>query len=128
MLFELLAQWTAMPTKSVCASARPPCPAGAAFDATASFHSGEPAPKTFVMSPSGPVPVFSSTTLASAVAPQSQPARVYGTHGAGVFFGEPLSPFTMLKFGFVGGMLTSSVRSVQYLNEHEDAVDPSARK
>jgi hypothetical protein len=82
------------------------------------------------MSPAGPVPVFSSTTFASAVAPQSQPARVYGTHGAGVFLAVPLSPLTMLKFGSVGGVFTSSVRSVQYLNELEELVrpEPSLRK
>src|SRR5919201_5761338 len=106
-----------MPTKSVCARFRAAVPGGAAFDACASSHSGEPAPKTFVMSPAGVVAVFSSTTFASAVAPQSQPARVYGTQGAGAFFGVPLSPLTMLKFGSVGTALTSSVRSVQYLND-----------
>ena len=85
MLFLFCAQWIARPTKSVCARLRAAVLAGAAFDAAASFHSGEPVPNTFVMSPAGPVPVFSSTTFADAVAPQSQPARVYGTHGAGVF-------------------------------------------
>ena len=104
-----------MPTKSVCASFRAAVPGGAAFEARASSHSGKPAPNSLVMSPTGPVPVFSRTTLASAVAPQSHPARVYGTHEAGVFFGVPLSPLTMLKLGLVGVALTSSVRSVQYL-------------
>ena len=74
--------------KSVCARFRAAVPGGAAFEARASFHSGENAPNTFVISPFGPVPVFSSTTLAPAAAPQSHPARVYGTHGAGVFLGE----------------------------------------
>src|SRR3954453_23067782 len=127
-----------MPTKSVCAfstSAGSRGGAGGAtlrvasvLETTASFHSGDPVPKTFVMSPFGPVPVFSSTTFASAVAPQSQPARVYGTHGAGVIFGEPLSPFTITGAGSVGGMLTSSVRSVQYLKDDDDAVVPLALK
>src|SRR6476659_3489404 len=40
--------------------------------------------------------LFSRTTFASAVAPNSQPARVYGTHGAGAFMGDPESPVTML--------------------------------
>ena len=35
--------------------------------------------------PGGPVPVFSRTMFASATAPKSQPARVYGTQGAGAF-------------------------------------------
>src|SRR6266498_1042867 len=78
--------------------------------------------------------LFSSTTLASAVAPKSQPARVYGTHGAGVFFGEPESPVTMLNFvsadgvgGTVAG-LPPSTASVQYLKEDEEPVVPSALK
>ncbi len=78
--------------------------------------------------------LFSSTTLASAVAPKSQPARVYGTHGAGAFFAEPESPLTMLKFvsadgvgGTVAG-LPPSTASVQYLNEDEEPVEPSALK
>src|SRR3954451_13890400 len=131
-------QWMAIPTKSVCALRTSAGSLGGAggvvlrvasmFEASASFHSGEPAPNTFVMSPFGPVPVFSRTTFASAVAPQSQPARVYGTHGAGVIFGEPLSPFTITGAGSVGGMLTSSVRSVQYLNDDDDAVVPFALK
>ena len=69
-------QCTAKPTKSVCARARAAVPAGAALEASASFHSGEPCPKTLVMSPLGPVEVFSSTTFALATAPKSQPARV----------------------------------------------------
>ena len=89
---------------------------------------GDGAPNTLVMSPFGPVPVFSSTTFASAVAPKSHPARVYGTHGAGAFLGEPLSPFTMFGSGSAGGVPTSSVRSVQYLKDDEDAVEPSALK
>src|SRR6266511_1661587 len=78
--------------------------------------------------------LFSSTTLASAVAPKSQPARVYGTHGAGVFFGEPESPLTMLKFvsaGGVGGSVAAfppSVMSVQYLNDDEKPTLPFGRK
>ena len=90
------AQWIAKPTKSVCASRRAGVPAGAAFDASASFHSGEPAPKTFVMSPVASVLVFSSTVFATPTLPTSQPARVNGTHGAGALRGVPVSPLTML--------------------------------
>src|SRR3954454_9684962 len=131
-------QWIAIPTKSVCALRTSAGSLGGAggvvlrvasvFEASASFHAAEPAPNTFVMSPFGPVPVFSSTTFASAVAPQSQPARVYGTHGAGVFFGVPLSPFTITGVGSLGGRLMSSVKSVQYLNDDDDAVVPSDLK
>ena len=42
--------------------------------------SGESGPNTFGMSTA----VFSSSTFAVATAPTSQPARVYGTQGAGV--------------------------------------------
>src|SRR5215475_3327296 len=124
-----LAQWIAMPTKSVCASCRSFVFAGAAFEACASSHSGELEPKTLVMSPLGPVPVFWRTTFADATAPKSQPARVYGTHGAGVFLGitwsgSSGSGVTMFVSGLAGGMPVSSTRSVQYLNEDENAVDP----
>src|SRR6188508_2471574 len=70
--------------------------------------------------------LFSSTAFAVETFPTSQPARVHGTHGAGVFFGCPESPLTMLKFvspGGVGGSvagLPPSVMSVQYLNEDEN--------
>src|SRR5215471_7387749 len=130
-------QWIAMPTKSVCASCRAAVPAAAAFEADASHHSGwvesgqdAAAPNTLVMSPFEPVPVFSRTTFASATAPKSQPARVYGTQGAGVFLGMPLSGSTVTMFvsGSAGGFPVSSTRSVQYLNEDDDAVDPSALK
>src|SRR5436190_5097737 len=127
-------QWIARPTKSVCArfaSAKFRVAAGfacSAFEIVASATSGDPVPNTFVMSPAGPVPVFSSTVLASATAPKSQPARVYGTHGAGAFFATPPSPLTMFGIGSVGVALTSSVRSVQYLNDDDELVEPSARK
>jgi hypothetical protein len=117
-----------MPTKSVWASVRAAVFGGAALDATASFHSAEPCPNTFVMSPFGPVPVFSSTTFATAAAPKSQPARVYGTHGAGVVLAVPLPPLTMLGVGSAGGIPTSSTRSVQYLKDEAEAVVPSGLK
>ena len=47
---------------------------------TSCWSSGEPAPKTFGMSTA----VFSSSAFAVAISPTLQPARVYGTHGAGV--------------------------------------------
>ena len=47
------AQWIAIPTKSVCASARAAVPDGATCESRPSVHSGEPAPNTRVMSPEG---------------------------------------------------------------------------
>src|SRR5437016_3504596 len=60
--------------------------------------------------------VFSSTVFATEMLPTSQPARVYDTHGAGVVFGVPLSPFTM--FGVVSA--GAATGSVQYLNDDEN--------
>src|SRR5207253_11439664 len=104
--------WFGIPYESVCAFARSAVPDGAEFDATACLHSGEPVPKTSDMSPKGPVPVFSSSMFASEIAPKSQPARVNGTHGAGVVFCPSVTMFA-------NGSRTpveSSTRSVQYLN------------
>jgi hypothetical protein len=70
------------------------------------------------------VELFSSTTLADATAPKSQPARVYGTHGAGVVFTAPLSPLTM----FGSGSLTASTGSFQYLNAEVKVGVPFGRK
>src|SRR5947199_10516424 len=74
--------------------------------------------------------LFSSTAFAVETLPTSQPARAHGTHGAGVFFGEPESPVTMLKFvsaegvgGDVAG-LPPSVVSVQYLKDDEKPTEP----
>ena len=53
---------------------------------------------------------------------------VNGTQGAGAFFGVPESPLTMFGNGSVGIADVSSTRSVQYLNDDDDAVEPSARK
>src|SRR5690349_3853828 len=84
--------------------------------------------------------LFSSTVLATPTFPTSQPARVNGTHGAGVLRTEPVPPsdtgslLTMLKFESpdgVGGVVAGfppSVRSVQYLNEDENPVVPFGRK
>src|SRR5205807_284272 len=87
-----------------------------ALDSAASFHSGDPAWKTCVMSPKAPVPVFSSSMFAVETPPKSHPARVNGTHGAGVVFGVPESPLTMLGRGS-RVPVESSTRSVQYLKE-----------
>ena len=73
----------------------------------ASVAWGDGLPKTLVMSPLGPVPVFSSTVFAVATAPKSQPARVYGTHGAGAF-----CPVGVTMFGTVG-VLVAETGSVQ---------------
>jgi hypothetical protein len=69
-MLACLAQWTAIPTRSAKA-----CPGLAATSAA----SGEPGPNTFGTSG----PMFSSTVLAVATAPQLHPARVNGTQGAG---------------------------------------------
>ena len=69
------------------------------------------------MSPNGPVPVFSSSMFASETAPTSQPARVYGTHGAGVVFCPSV---TMFGSGSLVPV-KSSTRSVQYLNAELNA-------
>src|SRR6478735_782504 len=90
-----------MPTKSVWA-----CSGLAA----ASFHSGEPLPNTWVMSPVGAVELFSSSMFAVPTPPTSQPARVNGTHGAGVVFWP-----SVIMFG--RGSPVGSTGFVQYLNE-----------
>src|SRR5947207_9024355 len=118
------AQWIAMATKSVSALARAAVPGGDAFDANASFHSGEPVPKASDMSPKGPVPVFSSSMFASEMAPKSHPARVKEAHGAGVFF---CSSVTMFASGSLIPVL-SSTRSVQYLNAELNAAIPLGGK
>jgi hypothetical protein len=64
------------------------------------------------MSPNVPVPVFSSSRFAVPTPPTSQPARVNGTHGAGVVFCPSV---TMFGSGSLVPVV-SSTRSVQYLN------------
>ena len=83
--------------------------------------------------------LFSRTVFATPTLPTSQPARVYGTQGAGALRTAPVPPseagslLTMLKFesaDAVGGVLAGlppSVLSVQYLNVDENrrrAVSP----
>src|SRR6476469_599464 len=92
----------AKPTKSVWALARAAVPDGAAADCCASVNCGDGLPKTLVMSPLAPVPVFSRTVFAVATAPKSQPARVYGTHGAGAFL-----PSVVTMFGTVSALATT---------------------
>ena len=78
-----------MPTKSVCGwpfALAWAASLGSAAAAAASFHSGELAPNTRVMSPVALVAVFSSSMFAVPTPPTSQPARVNGTQGAGVVF------------------------------------------
>jgi hypothetical protein len=62
------------------------------------------------MSPVAVVPLFSSSMFAVPTPPTSQPARVNGTHGAGVVL-----PVSVIMFGFVS--FTGSTGFVQYLNE-----------
>ena len=78
--------------------------------------------------------LFSSTAFAVETLPTSQPARAHGTHGAGVIFGEPESPLTMLGFvsaDAVGGEVAGfppSVVSVQYLKDDEKPTEPFGLK
>ena len=62
------------------------------------------------MSPVAAVEAFSSSMFAVPTPPTSQPARVNGTHGAGVFFCP-----SVIMFGSV--LFTGSTGFVQYLNE-----------
>jgi hypothetical protein len=68
-------------------------------------HGGELAPNTLVTSPAELVLVFSSSMLAMLNAPTSQPARVNGTHGAGVFV-----PRLVIKLNAESVVLTGSVQ------------------
>ena len=64
--------------------------------------------------------------LARPAAPKSQPARVYGTHGAGACL-----PASVIMFGAVSeGVVVdgSKIPSVQYANETPVPVVPSGWK
>ena len=63
-----------------------------------------------VMSPEAAVEVFSSSMFAVPTPPTSQPARVNGTHGAGVVF-----PVSVIMFGSESTPLLTG--DVQYWNE-----------
>src|SRR5262245_6610693 len=95
----------AIPTKSVVACAR-------VAGLLASFHSGEPAPNTRVMSPDGAVELFSSSILAAETPPTLQPAWVNVSQGAAT-----VCWFSSIMFG--SGSSAPSTVSVQYLNEDE---------
>src|SRR5437016_1159731 len=90
-----------MPTKSACARA-------GWFVASVSWSEG--LPKTCATSPVANLFAFSSSILAVPTPPKSQPARVYGTQGAGVFFWP-----SVIMFGRV--LSTGSTGFVQYLKE-----------
>src|SRR5205085_10148350 len=100
-------------TSAVHAAARIRVPDGSELDATASFHSGEPVPKASLMSPKGPKTMFSSSMFAVETPPKLHPARVNGTHGAGV-----VTPPSVTMFGCASRVpVASSTLSVQYLKE-----------
>src|SRR6266566_3741214 len=80
------AQWIPIPTKS----------AVACFGlVAASIASGDFAPNTVEMSILG----FSRIVFAVATEPTLQPARVYGTHGAGAFWPEAVSILNFVSVG-----------------------------
>src|SRR5712691_9958444 len=79
---------------------------------------GDPAPKTVGMS----VAMFSSTVLAVATCPTLQPARVYGTHGAGAFLPSAVSMLYLVSVG--ADVVGSKIGSVQYANETPRLVEP----
>src|SRR3954452_1771693 len=119
-------QWIAMPSKPATASLRV-LPGPSLLDQSANSCSGDGLPNTFVMSPLGVVLVFSSSMLAIENAPTSQPARVNGTHGAGVFFCPSVIRFGSGSFSVTG--------SVQYVNADVPpaaplvvSIEPSALK
>ncbi len=56
------------------------------------------------------ITLFSSSMFAVPTPPTSQPARVNGTHGAGVFL-----PVSAIMFGFESS--APSTGAVQYLND-----------
>src|SRR5215469_15666456 len=72
----LLAQCTAMPTKSVNAKVAEAVPELAVWDALPSFHSGDPSPNTVVRSPVGSVDVGPYTITPDACAFVSGAVRV----------------------------------------------------
>src|SRR5215813_1220084 len=108
------AQWTPIPTKS--ANAWP------GLDLT-SAASGELGPNTVATS----MAVFSRIMLAPATTPTSQPARVYGTHGAGAIFPSSLIIWGVVSVG-VAGLLGSKRGAVQYANETPGFVVPFGLK
>src|SRR5262249_9183779 len=104
------------PTKSAndWVPAAPPSPA-------TSIASGEPEPNTVGMS----MAVFSRTVLAVPIAPKSQPARVYGTHGAGATL-----PSSSIIVGLVSVVVPAGSKrgAVQYAKDTPVRVVPSVLK
>src|SRR5467141_4756763 len=98
-----------MPTKSANALF------GSLFTSAAS---GELAPKTVGIS----VAMFSRMALAVDTPPQLQPARVYGTHGAGAFLPSAVSILNLVSVG--AEVVGSKSGSVQYANETPRLVEP----
>src|SRR5437868_5868336 len=85
--------------------------------------SGEDAPNTVGTSTAA----FSRTMFAVEKSPTVQPARVNGTHGAGV---TPPPEYAMdgvvsTVFAVGGFVLVSMIGEVQYVNEVAGSVDPS---
>src|SRR5262249_49825794 len=107
------AQWTPIPTKSANG--------WAGLDLT-SAASGEFAPNTVATS----MAVFSRIMLAPATTPTLQPARVYGTHGAGAIFPSSLIIVGVVSVGVV--VLGSKSGAVQYANETPGFVVPFGLK
>src|SRR5207245_623675 len=68
------------------------------------------------------VAMFSSTVFAVATWPTLQPARVYGTHGAGAFLPSAVSMLNLVSVG--ADVVGSKIGSVQYANETPRLVEP----
>src|SRR6266849_10358423 len=98
-----------MPTKS--ANAWP------GFEAT-SAACGDPAPNTVGMS----VAMFSSTVFAVATWPTLQPARVYGTQGAGALWPSAVSMLYLVSVGVEE--IGSNMGAVQQAKETPRLVPP----
>jgi hypothetical protein len=72
------------------------------------------------MSPPGAIELFSSSTLAVPTPPTSQPARVNGTHGAGVVL-----PVSVIRFGAESSAPSTGL--VQYLKDDVNVGVPLLR-
>ena len=99
-----------MPTKSVGALA--------GFAASARSHSRRAGAEDIGDVAARVVVLFSSSMFAVPTPPKSQPARVNGTHGAGVVL-----PVSVTMFG--GESSAPSTGLVQYLNDEVNAGTPS---
>src|SRR6266568_5123128 len=108
-------------SETVAAMPSKPANAWPGFDLT-SAASVELAPKTVGMS----VAMFSSTVFAVATWPTLQPARVYGTHGAGALLPSAVSMLNLVSVGVE--VVGSNSGSVQYANETPRLVVPFGLK